>query len=302
MKTTPATPADGISPGVQRQLDRLRLRASRWIPGQQAGGRPGPRTRPAFEFIQHRKYVPGDDIRFVDWRASARSEHIYLREGENPQAVTLYLLVDLSASMGWGDPAKYPRVGQIATLLAYVALANGDRCMLLPYRDGLLSPIGPLRGKSQIPLIPRALGSLAPGGAADLYDAVRQLQNRFAPRGGILMVLSDLLGLEDLEPVLDRLPNPRWEVTLLHILHPEELAPTLQGDYIFEDVETGQVKNLDVTEGDLARYREHVGRWLRQIELTCRLEKAFYLLLRTDWDLETTLLPRLREEKILVPR
>ncbi len=291
-----------ISPRVQRQLDRLALRASRWVPGVRAGSRPSPRTRPAFEFIQHRKYVPGDDIRFVDWRASARSEHIYLREGENPQAATLFLLLDVSASMGWGDPPKFQKAAQIAMALAYTALSNGDRCLLLPYADGLISPVGPIKGKGQVPLVLQALRRLQPDGEGDLMHAVRDLQNRFAPSGGMLMVLSDLLGESELEAVLDRLPNPHWAVTLLHLLHPQEIVPEIRGDYIFEDIETGQTENYDVSDADIARYQKNLQNWTRQIELTCRLEKAFYLLLPTNAPMISGVLPRLREEMILVPR
>lgn len=291
-----------ISPRVQRQLDRLVLRGSRWIPGFQAGQRPSPRTRPASEFHRHRKYVPGDDIRFVDWKASARSEHVYLKEGEHPQEATVYLLMDASASMGWGKMPKWLKSTQLAIVLSYLALSNADRCFVLPYRQGLVNTVGPLKGKGQMPLVMQALRDLQPDGQADLYQAVLQLQNTYAPKGGILMVLSDFLAEEDLEAVLDRLPNPHWAVTLLHLLDPEELAPTLRGDFIFEDVETGATQNYDVTDAVIDRYRANLRNWMQQLEMTCRLEKAFYLLLNTAWPLETEILPRLRDEKIVVAR
>ncbi len=301
--TSSLTPsAFQISPRVQRQLDRLMLRLNRWLPGAHAGHRASPRTRPSFEFIQHRKYVPGDDIRFVDWRASARSEHVYLREGENPQAATLYLLVDVSASMGWGEPPKFDKTAQMASMLAYVALGHGDRFVLLPYRDGLVGPVGPLKGKGQIPVVMRAIRRLSTGGEGDLYCAVQELQNNFAPRGGMLVILSDFLGVENLETILDRLPHPLWSVTLLHLLHPEELAPSIKGDYIFEDVETGYSRNYDVTPTDLLQYQEAVRDWIRELELICRLGKAFYVMLKTDETLEYGILPRLRAEGVLVPR
>jgi uncharacterized protein (DUF58 family) len=291
-----------ISPQIQRQLDRLMLRANRWLPGDQAGHRASPRTRPAFEFIQHRKYVPGDDIRFVDWRASARSEHVYLREGEHPQAGTLHLLVDVSASMGWGQPPKNETSAQIAAMLAYVALNHGDRFILLPYRNGLAGPVGPLKGKGQIPVVMRSIRRLSTGGEGNLYASVQEMQNSFAPRGGMLVILSDLLGVQDLETILDRLPYPQWSVTVLHLLHPEELIPVIQGDFIFEDVETGQTQNYDVTPTDLMRYQEEVQAWIRDLELVCRMEKAFYVTLKSGASLESEILPTLRQEGVLVPR
>jgi uncharacterized protein (DUF58 family) len=291
-----------ISHRVQRQLDRLVLRGSRWIPGFQAGQRPSPRTRPASEFYRHRKYVPGDDIRFVDWKASARSEHVYLKEGENPQEATVYLLLDASASMGWGELPKLVKSTQLAIVLAYLALANGDRCFVLPYRQEWVSTVGPLRGKGQMPFVTQALRNLKADGQADLNQAVLHLQNTYAPKGGILMILSDFLAEKNLEAVLDRLPNPHWSVTLLHFLDPEEIEPSLRGDFIFEDIETGATQNYDITDAVMATYRTHLQDWVRQLEMTCRLEKAFYLLLNTAWPLDTHILPRLREEKIVVAR
>jgi uncharacterized protein (DUF58 family) len=122
-----------LSAQAIRQLDRLRLNAGRYLPGYGVGLRPSLRRRPSAEFQQHRMYVPGDDVRFVDWKASARAEHIFVKQGEQPKEATVYLLLDCSASMAWGSPPKSQAALQLAAALAYLALSHGDRFMLVPF-------------------------------------------------------------------------------------------------------------------------------------------------------------------------
>ena len=95
-----------LAPQALCQLNRVRLTASRFLKGTTAGARPSFRRRPSYEFREHRMYVFGDDVRFVDWKASARQEHIFIKQGEHPKEATVFLLLDCSASMSWGQPPK----------------------------------------------------------------------------------------------------------------------------------------------------------------------------------------------------
>ncbi|MEJ2485009.1 MAG: DUF58 domain-containing protein [Anaerolineales bacterium] len=95
-----------LSPEALRQLKRLQIRGSKALRGDRSGNRPSSRSKPAMEFREHRMYVPGDDIRFVDWRASARHETIFVRQGEMPKDVIVSLILDCSASMQWGKKEK----------------------------------------------------------------------------------------------------------------------------------------------------------------------------------------------------
>ena len=126
-RTTSAPASRLLSPKAIRQLDRLRLSGARELRGQAIGQRPSFRRQPAPDFREHRAYVPGDDIRYVDWRASARHEQFFVKQGEYPKEATVYLLVDCSASMNWGEPPKRQTQLQLTATLAYLALAHRDR-------------------------------------------------------------------------------------------------------------------------------------------------------------------------------
>jgi uncharacterized protein (DUF58 family) len=285
-----------LSPRLWGRLDRLRLRAGRFLPGANAGQRPSPRRKPSADFREHRQYVPGDDVRFVDWRASARHEQIFLRQGEQPHEISVYLLLDVSASMAWGEPSKRTSALRVAAALGYLALSHDDRLTLLPIGNQA-KPLGPIKGKGQFPGLLNYLKVLEFGGEADLMEQARQLR-QLVGRGGLVFVLSDLLG-SDLAEALQLLPAPTWEVNVLHLLHPSEINPALKGDYEIVDIETGQAVNYDIDPKAVQNYSKNLQTWLNQVELSCIDHKASYTLIPTGGSLEREVIPQLRRLQII---
>lgn len=292
--------ATALSPAALRQLNRLHLRASRYLSGTAVGVRPSLRRRPAYDFREHRAYVPGDDIRFVDWKASSRQEHVFVRQGEHPKEATVNLLVDCSASMGWGDPRpKHLAALELATALGYAALNQNDRLLIQPLSTPQARSHGPLLGKGQTAAMARYLRTLGFGGRTDLVEAVRDFAR--GTRGGLTFVISDLLGGADLAAMLDLLRFPTWDVVVVHLLHPAELRPTLRGDFQMVDIETGQIANYDVDEQAVATYQERMTAWLTELETVCIDHLAFYLLIPSGWSLAGEMIPYLRSVGLLDP-
>jgi hypothetical protein len=311
------TPNLHLPASLYPQLDRLHLRASRHLRGANAGLRPSTRRRPAAEFLEHRQYTPGDDVRFVDWKASARSEHIYLKQGEHPQETTVHLLLDTSASMAWGTPPKNHAALSLAAALGYLTLANEDRLQIVPL-EGLRSSasirVQSFKGKAQFPVLLNHLRTLSFdtaqdasfSGQLDLAESLRTY-SRTAPRGGVLLLLSDLLDTPNLDTAtsstlsagLAAFPRPTWEVTVFHLLHPHELNSPLAGEFELVDAETGQSTNYDLTPQALTAYRQHLQTWREAVEIVCIENKAFYTLIPTNWLLEKETIPHLRKIRIL---
>jgi uncharacterized protein (DUF58 family) len=286
-----------LPPAAFRQLDRLALTGRRELAGQGVGQRASARRKLAPDFIEHRAYVPGDDVRYVDWRASARSEHVYVRQGELPQETGVYFLVDASASMAWGQPPKH--TGQLFNVasLGYLALSQDDRVMVHPFGERAQRPFGPISGKAQITALVSYLNRIQYGGESDLLRAARRLVARFS-RGGILFILSDLLSVENLAAVLGLFPPPRWAVHVLQTLHPEEVDPALSGDLQLVDIEDGGNRNLDINNESLKGYQEHFEAWRREIELICIENYATHTILPTSWE-HSDIFARLRAARIL---
>ena len=282
-----------------RQLKRLQIRGSKALRGDRVALRSSNRRKPAVEFREHRSYVPGDDIRFVDWRASARHENIFVRQGEMPKDVVVCLLLDCSASMMWGQKTKRESQLGLASALGYTALKNGDRLYVFPYGEQPNNEFGPASGSGYLSPYIRYLNTLKYGGQSNLEQALRSLRQRIS-RGGVVFILSDLLERGDLSSLLSNLPAPKWWVNVIHLLHPAELDPEIRGSYELEDSETGRLMNYDLTSEAIKRYRERVENWRSQLEMYAVEQHAFYYLLSTDWSLSREILPFLREHQVLV--
>jgi uncharacterized protein (DUF58 family) len=282
-----------------RQLNRLHLTAGRYLPGSAAGLRPSMRRRPSFDFHEHRLYTPGDDVRFVDWKASARQEHIFVRQGEHPKEATVNLLLDGSASMKWGTPPKSIIALQLTIALGFAALAHHDRLVVQPMTRRWQPAFGPVTGKGQVPALINYLRPLRFEGDIDLTVAVQALTRR--AKGGLVFILSDLLGVADPAAALALLPRPSWDVIVLHLLHPEELHPDLEGDFQMIDIETGEAANYDINKEALDLYQKRLTAWRISIEDACSKADAFYTLIPTNWTLASNIIPHLRAVHVLSP-
>jgi uncharacterized protein (DUF58 family) len=290
-----------LSPGVFRQLDRLELRSSRELGGDRFGTRSSNRRKPSTEFIEHRRYVPGDDIRNVDWRASARQEGFLIRQGELTKEVNVAILVDCSASMHWGDPPKSVLQKKLATMLAYLALTQGDRLSLHPYGGNRNRALGPISGKMQFSQVLRYLENLNYGGEADLSQGLSGLRKKNS-QGGILFVLSDLLEPGNLTNILSIVPAPVWWVNIFHLLHPHETNPEINGSYELVDSETLTKINYDLTAKTLRQYQERISTWQQNLVMACVESHSTYSIINTSASLEKEVLPQLRAEKVVVNR
>jgi uncharacterized protein (DUF58 family) len=215
--------------------------------------------------------------------------------------ITVNLLIDISASMTWGDPAKDITQRLLAGALGYLALAHGDRLYVQSLSAGPKPRIGPISGKGQTPYLMRFLNSLEYGGESDLEASINEFSRR-ASWGGLTYILSDLLGLEDLSPVIEDLPAPSWDVVVLHLLHPEEINPSLRGELELVDIESRRAVNLDINDGLIQTYRDRQAQWKKDLDLACVENNAFYLHMPTDWPLDTQVIPHMRSVNLLGER
>jgi hypothetical protein len=290
-----------LSSKAIRQLDRLQLSGSVWLKGEHIGQRSGQRRKPASDFVDHRMYVPGDDIRYVDWRASARHEQVFIRQVDLPVDMIVYLLIDCSASMLWGDiPKSHSQIG-LAAALGYLALGNRDRLKVMPYGGERNLPLGPISGKGQITNLLKYLNRLNYGGAARLLPTVKQISRKTSKKG-VVFILSDLLDIKSISPALDYFPAPYWMVNVLHILHPEELNPPVLGSIELVDSETGNSANYDVSRFSLTRYHEQIKTWQAKLDLECVDHHAFYSIVPSNWRVEREMIAHLRSTNVVIPK
>jgi uncharacterized protein (DUF58 family) len=234
-----------------RKLEYLSIVARRVFGGGLRAERRSKKVGAGIEFADHRDYAAGDDLRYLDWAVYARLERLLLRLFEEEEDLHVYLLVDVSASMG--ATHKLAHATQIAAALAYVGLSNLDRVSVVPL--GIDAPAGlpPKRGRGTILPILRFLESLQPRGETQLAASIERFVRR-AQRPGLVVVLSDFYDADGYKDALDRLRYRRHEVSAIHLWAKAEAEPDLLGDVELVDLESGAQRELTVDEKMLAAY------------------------------------------------
>lgn len=280
------------------RVERLTLQARRTLRGGLSGEHASRRRLPAPTFSDHRRYSPGDDLRHIDWPAYARHEELHLKMGEAEQDINLTIALDCSASLDWGhaETHKGRYALRLAAMLGYIGLTSNDQTQIWPFTTRLAKPFGPVTSRARGPDLLRYLGGIEWSGRTSL-DAITQAVRHQA--GGMLVLISDLWSSGDLDRLLRAATPPGWQTVVLHLLHPDEIRPPLDGPLELEDSETGTIIALDVDEAARNAYRERVIKWVRSAEQTCKQRGATYAGIRTDRPLERNILPFLRRRALI---
>ncbi|MBA2317064.1 MAG: DUF58 domain-containing protein [Euzebyales bacterium] len=279
-----------LAPELVARLGRFRLGGRRRVEGRFAGGHASRRFGSSVEFADHRAYIAGDDPRRVDWHAHARIGRLLVKLFEAEDEAALRVVVDASASMGFG--AKLDRARQVAAALVAVAAVGGDRVRVLIAGDGV-DPGPWYRGASALPAAELRLLRAGATGRADLPSALRRARAE-GPRGPIVLV-SDLLfdGWEDTVRVLGA---GDADAALVHVLGRADVDPDLDGDLRLVDSETGQEREVGVSGDVRAAYAATVERWLDDVARRCGAAGVALARLHDDEPVEDLLalvLPRL---------
>jgi uncharacterized protein (DUF58 family) len=237
-----------LRPDVINQVARLDLRARFIVEGFLSGLHASPFQGFSVEFSEHRKYVPGDDIKDIDWNAYAKTDRYYIRKYQAETNMTGYLAIDLSASMGYTyrqQMTKFDYSICLAAALAYLMIHQQDPVGLVAFDTTLQAVLPPRSKRTQLGSMLAVLSNLKPTGKTDVAGCL--LRTASLLRGkSLVMIFSDLL--TEPEPVLRSLHNLRHrghEVILFHVLDEAEVHFPFEGMVEFEDVEDHDRMVLD---------------------------------------------------------
>lgn len=281
-----------------RKLDVLSVVTRGPVHGQLKGAHRSRRTGAGMVFTDFRPYSVGDDLRNIDWGIYLRFDRLILKLFEEEADLPIYVFVDASASMDYGQPGKLDYARKVAAALAYLGLLNHDRVNLVAFADGLVQVLPARRGKSQAPQAFRFLESIRPGGRTSLHSALRRFFGSPRTRG-LAVVISDFLDPGGIEPAFAVLRRFRHEVVAIHVISPEEREPQLPEEVVLVDAEDGTANELEVTRSLLDAYREMLNRHVREIEGYCRKYGWAYVQARTEVPFEDLMLKVLREQGLL---
>lgn len=279
-----------------RKLEALALTSKQLARGGERGERSARRAGSGVAFSTHRAYTAGDDFRFVDWKAFARTDRLYVKQFEEGRDLALHLLLDCSGSMSLRSAqhgTKLDYAKQLAAALGYIALVNLDCVSVQPYASEPLARLPPQRGHKRALVLLRFLAGLNAGGGTSLHAAAKSVRAH-AVHGGRALVMTDGLDAEGLLAGVDSLRYARLEPAVLLIRDPEDAEPSLHGDVTLIDSESGRERTLTISERLLARYRTAYR--ARALELRSALRERQVPALELDLTvpLERTVLDLLR--------
>lgn len=258
-----------------KKLEYLHVVSKRALAGQNRADRLSPKRGRGLEFADHRPYAPGDDYRHIDWKAYKRLNRLLLRLFDEERDLSIYLMLDVSRSMA--EPAKFDMARRIAAALCYIGLAHLDRLTIVPFGSGLGHESSPGRGKGRIFRVFESLEQLEAAGPTDLRASCKAFASR--PRQlGLVVIISDFLDprppspgasadsrrsspggeprkeAEGPEAGLKILRTLGHDVFAVHVTSEHDRDPGVFGTVRFVDVETGEVREIEVTPRLAAAY------------------------------------------------
>jgi len=228
-----------LHPEAIARIARLELRARAVVEGVLAGLHKSPYKGQSVEFLQHREYVRGDDLRRVDWKVWGRQDRLYVKEFEEETNLRLALLVDASASMDYrsGPLSKYDCAATLAASLAWLALSHGDAAGCAVFDDKVRATVPARTKRSQLTSVVEVLETPRGGRGTAFLPVLRSLAETL-PRRGLVVVVSDLLGDRDgVFKGLQMLRKQGHDLVLLHVLDDDELDFPFDGPTRFEGLE-----------------------------------------------------------------
>lgn len=271
-------------------LDRLRamfLRLRKRKQLKKKGLQSTPATGFTREFKDYRQYTPDDDYRSIDWRLYARLGRLFIRLYEEVQEFHIHVVIDSSASMAHPFHEKRLSALRLAVALSYLGLISHHRVSVYAMKEQVIDALPPLKGQGNIQRVIEFLSKLEFGGTTHLRQCFREFKPS-RQRYGIIFVLSDMFGQDITSAEKALLHASSWpgETHVIHILHPWERKPDMEGEIQLVDVETDEVRKLWFTKRDLKRYTETFEAYLESVERACLTRQIDYMQWDTDGSFE----------------
>jgi uncharacterized protein (DUF58 family) len=287
-----------LSPELLAKLERMELVSRKIFRGRMKGERRSRRKGQSVEFADFRNYVPGDDLRFIDWNTYARLDRLFLKLFMEEEDLHFYALIDASLSMDFGEPTKFDYARQLAAALGFVGLVRGDRVKIQTLGEPPGQKAPALRGRHQLWKMLEYLEEVELGENISLVDGVKNFCLHNSGKG-IVVLISDLMYKEGYEAALRYLLAQEMDIYVIHVLSAEELEPDLQGDLRLVDCEDGDVAEITVSGPLLRRYKQTLTTFVESAREFCTRRGIFYLMARNEVPVEQLVTGYLRERGLL---
>lgn len=273
--------------GFFEKLNTLKIGLTMRLSEGMSGIRKSSAKGNSVEFSDFREYIPGDDIRRIDWNAYGRTDKLYIKQFMEEKEGIYNLFLDTSLSMRFGTPEKYKMALQIAGALSYIILNNLDRVSLNAMKENSLVKGKGVTGKRAFPFLLEELSRMEFDGATTLSQAIL---SRPVQRGGTSIIISDFLDASGIEDAIKYLTYRKQTIVLIQILAPEEERIDYEGTLHLVDMETGQKVKITMTNAAIREYGKRLETWKNDLKKLAMKYGASYVYLRSDESLQAAML------------
>ena len=256
-----------LSPTELRLLEGMRLTPQRVFSGRVSGERISRKKGTSIEFADYRDYMAGDDLRHLDWNILARLDRPSIRTYQDEDDLAVYIALDVSRSMDFGEPTKFDYAVRLTAALGYIALIGQDALYPIALGGAAQSPGRALRGRGNFRLLMEWLNSLQPEGERSLTASLTLLSKSRSMRPGLFLCFTDGLSPQAGD-ALRAIASRGHEVALIQILSATELDPDIEGDIRLLDAENGEPVEITANEQTLRAYKENLANHCRLLKET----------------------------------
>jgi uncharacterized protein (DUF58 family) len=277
---------------VLARVERMRLNPRRRQTNRMRGEHLSSKGGSSIEFADYRDYVPGDDIRYVDWNIFSRLNHPYLKLFAHEEEMHVVLLLDASSSMQF--EGKFELARQAAAALGVIGLMNVERVSVYSCASLQADPVilPPVTGRANLQRFLKFLEDLEGGGEFPVERAIEEALKRHRGKG-VVVVLSDFLTFGDVTRGFNLMHTAGLEIYGLQVLGPSELDPELTGDLRFIDSETQMTLDVSSVGELLGIYHEHRLALENYLSAECRKRNGRFVSVGADEPIKSLLFDKL---------
>jgi uncharacterized protein (DUF58 family) len=259
------------------QLERLELVTRKVFRGRMKGERRSKRKGQSVEFADFRGYVPGDDLRSLDWNLYARLDKLIIKLFLEEEDLHFFTLIDASLSMDFGKPTKLQYAKQLAAALGFIGLIRTDRVRIETLGQSASNRGPVLRGRRSVWRMLEHLAGIEAGETVSLAEGVKNFCVRNSGKG-IVVLISDLMDKNGYESAMRYLVSQQMDVYVIHVLSQEELDPGVKGDLKLVDCEDQDIAEITVSAPLIARYKSTLNAFVSGAQEFCNRRGMNYLL------------------------
>ncbi len=262
------------------QLNRFNIIIRKKVTSSYTGSRRSEAKGHGNIIKDYRMYTPGDDIRRIDWKIFARTDHLYVKQYEEEKNLMSHIIIDKSSSMGFGAPTtKFEYASMIGVGFAFLALKENEKFKLSTFSDDYES-LQPRKGMGQLASIVEHLNRVKPKGKTLLDKTLFRYRSELHSKSMITLISDFLMPINEIKEGLRVIA--KHEVNVVMVLHPDEINFPIDGDYRLHDSETNSVLKVSISPSMRAEYMKRLKEHMLNVEDECRKLGIKFALGTTD--------------------